>query len=298
MEDLFIAAPPYFSFTQNVSYLSRAADECLYRIEDNRIYRWIEVNGERIAVEISEANSAGEAGLRIRFQKEPTPEGRDGVIRFVREWFDMDRDLVPFYAMARQDHLLQEAAARFEGLRLIGIPDLFEAVCWGILGQQINLKFAYTLKKRFVEQYGAHTEWEGHTLWLFPQPSTVMALRVEDLTAMQITTRKAEYLINVARMVEAGELSKSALIAAGSVREAEKLLVGIRGIGPWTANYALMRCLRLTDAFPIDDVGLHLAIKHRLGLAEKPSVKAIREMTAAWKGWESYAVFYMWKTLY
>ncbi|MWC27105.1 DNA-3-methyladenine glycosylase family protein [Paenibacillus sp. MMS18-CY102] len=296
MEDVILATPPFFSFSQNLSYLARSADECLYRIENGSIYRWIDAGGEHIAVEISEA--AGEAALRIRFREQPSPAGREGAIRFIREWFDMDRDLAPFYAMARQDHLLQEAAVRFEGLRLIGIPDLFEAVCWGILGQQINLKFAYTLKKRFVERFGAHTEWEGHTLWLFPKPSVVMELQIEDLTAMQITTRKAEYMIGVAGLMEAGELSKSALIAAGGLREAEKQLVCIRGIGPWTANYALMRCLRMTNAFPIDDVGLHLAIKHRLGLPDKPPVKQIREITTGWSGWESYATFYMWKTLY
>lgn len=39
-------------------------------------------------------------------------------------------------------------------------------------------------------------------------------------------------------------------------KDAEKFLLKIRGIGPWTANYVLMRCLRFQTAFPIDDVGL------------------------------------------
>jgi len=290
-----IETPPYFSFKQNLGYLTRSADECLFQVADGRVYRWIETGGERHAVEITED---GEERLRLRFKDEPSGDAREAVVRFVREWFDMDRDLAPFYAMAEQDPLLQEAVVRFRGLRLIGIPDLFEALCWGILGQQINLKFAYVLKKRFVELFGSSLEWEGRTLRLFPSPDRVRQLRIEDMTALQITTRKAEYMIGVAELMAAGELTKDTVRAAGSLREAEKMLVGIRGIGPWTANYALMRCLRMPDAFPIDDVGLHLAIKYRLGLPDKPSVKQIRELSADWANWESYATFYLWRTTY
>lgn len=41
--------------------------------------------------------------------------------------------------------------ASYKGVRFIGIPDIFEAICWAIIGQHINLKFAYTLKRRLVE---------------------------------------------------------------------------------------------------------------------------------------------------
>ncbi|WP_127533279.1 DNA-3-methyladenine glycosylase family protein [Paenibacillus kobensis] len=295
MNDVRIAVPPYFSFEQNLGYLTRSADECLFQVESGRVYRWIEAGSERHAVEITDG---GDGSLRLRFKDESSAEGKEAVVRFVREWFDMDTDLAPFYAMAEQDPLLQEAVVRFRGLRLIGIPDLFEAMCWGILGQQINLKFAYTLKKRFVELFGSQLEWEGRMLRLFPSPEVVRGLRVEDMTVLQITTRKAEYMIGVAELMAAGELTKSSLKAAGSLKEAERRLVGIRGIGPWTANYALMRCLRMPNAFPIDDVGLHLAIKYRLGLPEKPSIKQIRELSAGWTNWESYATFYMWRTTY
>ena len=88
-----------------------------------------------------------------------------------------------------------------------------------------------------------------------------------------------------------GKLTKELLLEAGSLKKAEKQLVGIRGIGPWTANYVLMRCLRMPAAFPIDDVGLHNAIKHLLGLEAKPTKKEILELSAGWANWESYATF-------
>src|SRR5690606_19606611 len=184
------------------------------------------------------------------------------------------------------------------GLRVIGIPDLFEAVSWGILGQQISLGYAYTLKRRLVERFGRQITCEGEQYWLFPSAEDIAALTVEDLSGLRMTVKKCEYLIGVARLIAEGELTKDKLLRAGSLKEAEQMLVSIRGIGPWTANYVMMRCLRMPSAFPIDDVGLHNAIKHLTGSDRKPAKQEIRTLAAAWTNWEAYATFYLWRFLY
>lgn len=219
-------------------------------------------------------------------------------VAYVREWFDLERDLAPFYQMAEGDSLLREPSRRFYGLRLLGIPDLFEALCWGILGQQINLTFAYTLKRRLVERYGASIVYNREIYWLFPEPENIAGLTVEELDPLRMTARKSEYLIDTAAAVASGEWSKKRLLAAGGLKEAERLLVSRRGIGPWTAHYVIMRCLRYPDAFPIDDVGLHNAIKLQTGLERKPTKPELLEMSAGWAGWEAYATFYLWRLLY
>lgn len=79
---------------------------------------------------------------------------RATVVRYVRLVRLGYTDLLPFYDLAKTDLLLQSAVKEFNGLRNVGIPNLFEAICWGIIGQQINLTYAYTLKRRFVENFG------------------------------------------------------------------------------------------------------------------------------------------------
>ena len=200
--------------------------------------------------------------------------------------------------MAEHDILLKQAVTQFYGLRNMGIPDLFEALCWGILGQQINLSYAYTLKRRLVESFGRSMEWEGKRYWLFPNPEDIAQLTVEDLSELKMTVKKCEYLIGVAQLMVEGSLSKELLRSVGDFKVAEKMLTKIRGIGPWTANYVLMRCLRFSNSFPIDDVGLHNAIKHVLGTSRKPTKEEILKLAAPWKNWESYATFYLWRFLY
>lgn len=291
--------PQEFSFTQNLHYLQRSPNECLYHIRGNSIRRAIPLGEEIAVIEVSEAPK--EQAIMVRFlgDSAPTdPAKRAEAAAYVRDWFDLNTDLVPFYTMAGTDPLLSQAVQSFYGLRNMGIPDLFEALCWGILGQQINLAYAYTLKRRLVEAFGHSVECEDEVFWLFPKAEDIASLRVEDLAGLRMTLKKCEYLIGVAKLMADGDLTKEQLLTAGSLKQAEKQLVSIRGIGPWAANYVLMRCLRMPNAFPIDDVGLHNAIKHLMGLEAKPTKKEILELSAVWANWESYATFYLWRYLY
>jgi DNA-3-methyladenine glycosylase II len=66
----------------------------------------------------------------------------------------------------------------------------------------------------------------------------------------------------------------------------------------WTAHYVMMRCLRMPEALPAADVGLLNAIKAAGGLDRRPTAEEARELAKPWAGWEAYATFYLWRTLY
>lgn len=80
--------------------------------------------------------------------------------------------------------------------------------------------------------------------------------------------------------------------------EVKKLLMSIRGIGAQTADYAIMNCLHVNKAIPIADVGLHNALKNVLGLENKPTIEEIEAFALGWKGWQAYATYYLWRSLY
>lgn len=297
-EDIYIYTPLDFSFTENLRYLARSTNECLFQIHGNKVRKAISVEDYIALIEIS-ANE--EHSLQIHFLGNSRPARRrvrEQVVMYIVEWFDLKTDLNPFYELAQKDFILQGAVEEHKGLRIIGIQDLFEAMAWGILGQQINLTYAYTLKRRLVEKYGRSLEYNGQTYWIFPSPSDIAKLTIDDLADIKMTVKKCEYLIEVAKRIESGLLTKEILLETPDIKVAEKILTTIRGIGPWTANYVLMRCLRFPAAFPIDDVGLQNAIKFVLGSNQKPSKKELLELSQPWKGWEAYATFYLWRLLY
>jgi DNA-3-methyladenine glycosylase II len=297
-QELKVCVPVDFSFKENLNYLSRSTNECLFKIKDKKIYKALPIEQQTLIIEVSGVDSSFITIRILGNSVLPKESVLEAVLLYVREWFDLDRELRPFYDLAKSDELLEKAVDSFSGLRILGIPDLFEALCWGILGQQINLTYAYTLKRRLVESFGRSVEYDGETFWMFPTPEDIASLSVEDLEGLRMTIKKCEFLIGVAKLMVEGKISKDMLLATNDVKMAEKLLVSIRGIGPWTANYVLMRCLRYPSAFPIDDVGLHNAIKLLLGTDKKPTKAEILQLSANWRNWEAYATFYLWRFLY
>lgn len=297
-KQIMIKTPPEFSFNENLQYLSRSTNECLFHIHENKVRKAIPLDDCAALVEIREHD---EHTLIVDFLGNTRPTtrvAREQVVNYIIEWFDMNTEMNSFYDIARTNPVLQQAVVKFNGLRIMGIPDLFEAMAWGILGQQINLTYAYTLKRRLVEAFGRSIGFEGELYWLFPRPSDIAKLSVEDLGELKMTVKKCEYLIDVAILIDTGLLTKEMLLETNDVKKAEKILTKIRGIGPWTANYVLMRCLRFPSAFPIDDVGLHNAIKLVTGSEQKPMKEEILKLSQPWRGWEAYATFYLWRFLY
>lgn len=290
-----IYPPKEFNFDECLVFLGRSQEEVLHQIRDELLYKLIKVNGELILCRIGFAQHV----IHVDFPSQPLSiTSHEEIASYIWEWFDLDQDLSLFYEVAKQDKILQQIHKRYYGLRMMCIPDLFEALTWAIMGQQINLTFAYKLKQRFVEHFGECLTFEGNTFWLYPTYERIATLSVEELITLQFTVRKAEYVIGVAKSMTNGELTKEMLLQEPTYEQAKKSLLGIRGVGPWTADYALMKCLHQSSAFPIADVGLHNALKVPLGLNRKPTIEEIKDVATNWQGWQAYATFYLWRSLY
>ncbi|WP_408007647.1 DNA-3-methyladenine glycosylase family protein [Pseudalkalibacillus sp. A8] len=266
----------------------------MHSIKEEKVYKLLMVEDCTTIIEIKENE---EGMIQVDFVTGPpsTESVYRNVTNYIIEWFDLKTDLQPFYEIAGQDTLLSGLTKNFYGLRVIGVPDLFEALCWSVIGQQVNLPFAYTVKRRFVEAFGKSVEYNGQIFWLFPEPQKITCLMSEDLKELQFTARKAEYIIGIAEMMANGSLTKESLME--DLQNAEQKLLSIRGIGPWSAHYVMMRCLRDPSAFPIGDAGLQNALKKLLGRETKPAPEEIRQLFSSWENWEAYAVFYLWRSL-
>lgn len=290
-----IHPPKEFNFEECLVFLGRSNEEVLHQIKDGLLYKLIKVNQELILCKIGFAQQV----IHVEFPiVSSSKDVHEQVAAYIWEWFDLDQDLSCFYKVANQDKVLQQVYKKYYGLRMMGIPDLFEALTWAIMGQQINLTFAYKLKKRFVESFGECLTFEGDTFWLYPTYERIAILEVEELRILQFTVRKAEYVIGVAKMMAAGQLTKEMLLQEQTNQQVQKSLMAVRGVGAWTADYVMMKCLHNPSAFPIADVGLQNALKLQLGLERKPTIEEMKEVAINWKGWQAYATFYLWRSLY
>ena len=285
-----IPIPINFSFQECLWFLDRNYDDCLHEVGQNLVRKLLSFEGIPTLIEIHEESNY----LVINVLSGKNSENE--IIEFVKEWFDIDRDLTDFYELLGQDAELAYMNLDYKGLRLLGIPDLFEALCWSIIGQQINLTFAYKLKRKITEAFGTKLTYKNSNYYLFPSPEIVANLQVSDLMPMQFSTRKAEYLIEIAKQFVSQNISKSKLEQM-TTPEAIKALVSVRGIGEWTANYALMKSLKRLECVTYGDVGLYNALFALKGFPKRPSREQLDLFFEKFKNWEAYTVFYLWRSL-
>lgn len=288
-----IPTPPEFSFQLCLDFLKRSPKELLHHLRDDGVVKALRVGDEVVVFTVTEQPDS----LRVTFSPgNPRETTKQTVAEYVREWFDLDTDLKPFYKLAAKDKLLKDLIARYYGYRIVGQPDLFESLVWAVLGQQINLGFAYTLKQRFVQAFGERLALGDQEFFLFPSPGTVVIIPPEKLLELQFSNQKSRYTIAIAEAFVEGTLSREKLEGL-PLEEAKHQLMKIKGIGNWTANYALMKTFRHPDAFPLEDAGLHNAIRNLKKLDRKPTLPEVVKIFRKYKGWEAYATLYLWKSL-
>jgi DNA-3-methyladenine glycosylase II len=295
MESFHIPVFDEFSFKRSVEFLQRSPKELLHFVDDYHVSKVIEIGSKRIVFELTQKKS-NQLQVRVVSGLPLQQSEKAQLILFIKEWFDLDADLRPFYALAKDDKLLGPLVKEYFGYRIIGQPDLFESLVWAVLGQQINLQFAYTLKQRFVEQFGEKYEMKGKTYYLFPTPLVVSTLSDEHLLPLQFSRQKSKYVVLIAQAFLSGSISKKKLKDL-SFQEAKEKLMSIKGVGNWTANYALMKTFRYPEAFPLEDAGVHNAIKNLRKMKTKPTLNQVKRIFKKYKGWEAYATLYLWKSL-
>jgi DNA-3-methyladenine glycosylase II len=199
-------------------------------------------------------------------------------------------DPAPFERAVRDDPLFGPVVARQPGLRVIQSATVFEALTWAIIGQQINLPFAISLRRTFIGLAGRP---HSSGLWCYPEAADVARLDLEQLTSRKFSGAKAETLLRFARLVADGTLPLDRTDDPAGVSER---LLAVKGIGPWTVNYGLLRGWGYADCSLHGDVAVRNAIG-RLGGTERPDMRAAEAFLAAYRPHRTMAAAYLWASL-
>jgi DNA-3-methyladenine glycosylase II len=195
------------------------------------------------------------------------------------------------------NHSLQETTISplltlFQHTPLTVSNDPFATLISCIIHQQIQRSFAIQVTKRFIRMYGELVENE----WFFPTPEKVASLTVEELRELQLSSRKAEYMIGIAKAWCDGTLNHQNYDSLPS-NEISKELIALKGVGPWTVENFLLFGLGHKDIFPVGDVGIQIALQKLLKLEEKPSKDILEQVKEQVSPFGSYAALYLWKSI-
>src|SRR6266850_6903802 len=201
-------------------------------------------------------------------------------------------DVESFYRIAKEDPVLGLLVPRLWGLRPTLSPQPFEMLIGAVCAQQISLPFAFTVKARLVRRFGTPVDVAGQTVYGFPDAERLARARVGDLRRLQLTTRKSEYVIGLARHVVSGALDLRALRGTPNERVIETL-TAVRGFGRWTAEWFLARHLGRGDVCAAGDLAVRRAFEHFYNRGRALDESAVRRRAATWGPHQNMAVHYL-----
>lgn len=289
--------PPWLDRRRLLTYLGRDPKSLHQQVDGERFAFALELDGEARTVVVELGR--GEAVVRL-----PSAGGAWAAEAHqrVRRMLGLTGDPLPFEGRAARVPQIRRLLDGQRGLTVPRTPDLDDACIWVIAGQQVSLASAFSIRRRLAERYGRPVQ-DGSGL-LAPTPLARLAeLEEADLVGVGFSRRKAEYLHALARASGSsqGGLDLKALERspwpALTAPEIEQKLLAVRGLGPWSVNYLMMRGLGLADCVPVGDVALAESLKRFFDLDARPQGDAVREHMEVFAPDRSLATFHLWHRL-
>jgi AraC family transcriptional regulator, regulatory protein of adaptative response / DNA-3-methyladenine glycosylase II len=260
-----------FAAAELLAFLGARAVPGVEEVRDGAYRRTLGLDHGQAVAELRPADGHVACVLRLADVRDLS-----SAVQRCRRLLDLDADPVAADAHLAADPLLRPLVESVPGRRLPGAVDGPEIAVRAVLGQQVSVPGARTLAGRLVRAHGEPLALPDPALThVFP---TADALAAADPASLPMPASRARALTTMAAALAAGDV----VLDPGADRdEAERSLLALPGIGPWTASYVRMRALGDPDAFLPGDLG----VRHALAALGADDARAER-----WRPWRAYAV--------
>ncbi len=160
-------------------------------------------------------------------------------------------------------------------------PATFATLTRLILEQQVSLASANAAFNRLEARIGSVTA------------SKFLALNDDELRSDGFSRQKTGYVRGIAELMESNGLDLDAISHLGK-DEAMEQLVGVRGIGAWTASCFVLFVNDAPDVWPTGDRALYVSMSRVLGLDGVPDKETCDGIAAGWSPNRSTAARMLW----
>lgn len=190
--------------------------------------------------------------------------------------------------LSEHDPQLGHIISRAGLCTIIPHKNYYETLVGSIISQQLSVKAASTIEKRFIALFGD----------TFPSPEHILAKDIDELRSVGLSGQKATYIRDLAEHILSGQVRFDHLDALSN-DEVIAELTAVKGIGVWTVHMFLMFCMGRTDVIATGDLGIRNGIKKLYGLETLPPPQEIEALarTNNWHPYETIACWYIWHSL-
>jgi DNA-3-methyladenine glycosylase II len=288
----FIHAEAPFDFERSASIHSRF-QKSLPDLYENGLYkRVLHVYGKPVLVIVSSKGTTERPRLRVEVHPRLSIPEAKSLRNLLHTMFASSFDFNSFRKVAKRDRVMNTVSRELAGLRPIAPPSMFEALVIAITEQQISLDAAIAIRSRLIEKYGDVVRFDGRSFYAFPTAMSLATAKPNQMRADGLSRSKALYISELARRVENGELDLEGL----RKRDDEAVvaeLTKIRGVGPWTAEYALVRGMGRVNSLPADDLGIQHAVSQAYFKGKRIGSKGVRRVLSKFAPYSGIAAFYL-----
>lgn len=284
---------PPFRLDYTVWVLRRRPDNVWDRW-DGRTYRRVLLLDEKpLDIAVTQTGPPEKPELKIvatgtRIKSDP----QSNLTAVLERLLGLKTDLADFYRFALRDPKLKPLAERFRGMKPPRYTSVFEGLVNAITCQQFTLTAGIRLLSRLVVNYGVPFKGRNIYFHAFPRPEDLAGAEMEDLRKLGYSRQKARSLIELARLVVEGRFHLESLDSLEDSIALEKL-TALRGVGRWTAEYALLRGMGRIHIFPGDDVGVRNRLQDWMKIAKPLSYEGVQRLLSRWKPYGGLIYFHL-----
>jgi DNA-3-methyladenine glycosylase II len=284
-----IALPPGYRSEDVLAFHRRDAEAVAEQVSPGHIRKGVLIDGVPVVLDVVLGDQLAQCRIDAdgAVSEHLLAQAHEALLNILALRIDPE----PFMLAVRGDSLLGPVVQRQPGLRIVQSASVFEALTWAVIGQQINLSFAIALRRTLIQVAGRR---HASGLWCYPEARDVASLSLEDLTSRKFSGAKAATVLRVAQMVDEGSL---VLARDDEPARAAEALLAVKGIGPWTVNYTLLRGYGFADCSLHGDVAIRTAFQRLLGEDDKPDIARTETLLAPYAPHRTMAAAYLWSSL-
>ena len=283
-----VPLPDSFRVDEVLGFHGRDKLAVAERIDGNRLHKGLLWDGSAACLTLGFSNGRADAELAVDGNSK-TP--RDALEQLVRRMLGLTQRVEVFENSYRAHPCIGPLIAGRPGLRVQQTATPFEALAWAIIGQQISLAAAISVRRRLIEAVGVR---HSSGLACFPDAERLLMLDATALRQAGLSQTKARTLQILSREVVADRLPLATWLVTQPIEEIREQLLSLRGIGPWTVSYALLRGFGWLDGSLHGDVAVRRQLQRLLGATEKPGEDFTRDWLAEFSPWRALVAAHLW----
>ncbi|MDD5247791.1 MAG: AlkA N-terminal domain-containing protein [Rhodocyclaceae bacterium] len=284
-----IPLPAAFRADDILAFHRRDAQEIAERVSASALHKGIAWAGAPARLAVRFHAAVAEAELAV--DGDVPAAGEVAFATMVRRMLGLEQNIEAFENCHRGHPQLGALIARQPGLRVPVAATPFEALTWAVTGQQISVGAAVALRRKLIMATRLR---HSSGLLCHPDAGGLAPLAEEELRQLGFSTTKARTLRALAQAVSDGSLPLDAWAAEVRADDIRARLLAVRGIGPWTVNYTLLRGFGWLDGSLHGDVAVRRSLQALLRSAEKISEQQAGEWLEEFSPWRALVAAHLW----